>query len=264
MPRITKRVVDAIRPDPSGKDVFIWDGELRGFGVRMKPSGAGAYLIQYRNAEGRTRRLVVGKLGTLTPDEARDLARRKLAAVADGADPSAERHRVREAITIAELCDWYLRGASGHVKASTLAMDKSRIDRHVRPLIGRLTRADIAKLQADMPMCPTSRWWRLQIGYPGEVAAILKDDEEVLTRDNPRHRWNQGAANSNRPGVVVNLIDQRTGDSQPAQVQRRSGPDGSEMIDVLIADSWDRQARQGRFDGTMSDTWGPSRQGTRR
>jgi integrase len=155
MPRITKRVVDAIRPDPSGKDVFVWDGELRGFGVRMKPSGAGAYLIQYRNVEGRTRRLVVGKLGTLTPDEARDLARRKLAAVADGADPSAERHRVREAITVVELCDWYLRDASGHVKATTLAMDKSRIDRHVRPLIGRLTvasltRADIAKLQADI------------------------------------------------------------------------------------------------------------------
>ena len=41
LPKLTKRVVDAIRPDPEGhRDVFIWDSELRGFGVRMKPSGA--------------------------------------------------------------------------------------------------------------------------------------------------------------------------------------------------------------------------------
>ena len=74
MPRITKRVVDAIRPDPTGRDVFVWDsgdGALKGFGIRMKPSGAGAYIVQYRTGEGRTRRLAIGKVGTLTPDEAR-------------------------------------------------------------------------------------------------------------------------------------------------------------------------------------------------
>ena len=59
MPKITKRVVDALRPDPTGKDVFRWDagdGALKGFGLRMKPSGAASYFVQYRNREGRTRR----------------------------------------------------------------------------------------------------------------------------------------------------------------------------------------------------------------
>jgi hypothetical protein len=69
--RLTKRIVDAIRPDPAGRsDVFAWDSELRGFGLRVKPSGSASFLIQYRNTEGDTRRLVVGKVGTLTPDEA--------------------------------------------------------------------------------------------------------------------------------------------------------------------------------------------------
>ena len=86
MAKITKRAVDALRPKAGG-DVFAWDSELRGFGVRVKPSGTKAFLIQYRNAHGRTRRMVVGKVGTLTPDQARDIARDRLAAVAKGADP---------------------------------------------------------------------------------------------------------------------------------------------------------------------------------
>ncbi len=59
MVKIMKRTVDALQEEP-GRDVFGWDTELRGFGVRVKPSGVKTFLIQYRNAEGRTRRLVLG------------------------------------------------------------------------------------------------------------------------------------------------------------------------------------------------------------
>ena len=39
MPRITKRLIDALRPNQGAqKDLFAWDGELRGFGVRRKPN----------------------------------------------------------------------------------------------------------------------------------------------------------------------------------------------------------------------------------
>ena len=82
MAKIMKRTVDALQPEPD-RDVFKWDTELRGFGVRVKPSGVKSYLVQYRNAEGRTRRLVLGKHGALTPETARDIARKKLTAVAE-------------------------------------------------------------------------------------------------------------------------------------------------------------------------------------
>ncbi|MBV9826873.1 MAG: DUF4102 domain-containing protein, partial [Alphaproteobacteria bacterium] len=74
MPRLSKRVIDAIRPEPD-REVFAWDDALRGFGVRVMPSGTASYLIQYRTGEGRTRRLAIGKVGTLAPEEARALAR---------------------------------------------------------------------------------------------------------------------------------------------------------------------------------------------
>ncbi len=107
---------------------------------RWQPSGAAAYLVQYRTKEGRTRRLAIGKVGVLTPDEARTLAGEKLKEVAKGGDPSAERHRVRrEALTIAELADLYLAegpAAKPNKKASSWATDRSNIERHVKPLLG--------------------------------------------------------------------------------------------------------------------------------
>ena len=165
MPKLTKRVVDAIRPDRSGKDVFRWDagdGALKGFGIRMKPSGAASYLVQYRNKEGRTRRLVIGKVGTLTPDEARNLAGDALRAVARGSDPSAERHAVRGAVTVSELCDLYRAETKGRIKASTWCSDRSRIETHVKPLIGQftvrsLTTADIERMKADIIAGKTAR-----------------------------------------------------------------------------------------------------------
>ena len=165
MPKITKRLVDALRPDRNGKDVFVWDagdGALKGFGIRMKPSGAASYFVQYPNKEGRTRRLVIGKIGTLAPDEARRLAGDALRVAAKGGDPSAERHAVRGAITVADLCELYLADAKSRIKASTWVLDRSRIETHVKPLLGRLTvrgltASDIERMKAAIIAGKTAR-----------------------------------------------------------------------------------------------------------
>ncbi|MCR6631409.1 MAG: site-specific integrase [Magnetospirillum sp.] len=164
MSKITKRLVDGLKPDPAGKDLFVWDSELTGFGIRVKPSGAASYLIQYRTAHGQTRRLAFAKVGTLTPEEARATARDKLGEAAKGADPSAERKAARKAITVRELCDLYLAAVeAGEVagrrgktkKASTQTTDRGRIECHVKPLLGSravasLTLQDIERFQADV------------------------------------------------------------------------------------------------------------------
>lgn len=158
MPKLTKRVIDALAPDPSGRDVFVWDSELKGFGVRMKPTGSASFLTQYRTPQGKTRRLAFAKVGVLTPEEARGKARKLLAEVEGGADPSADRHADRTALTVGEVCDRYLEAARAGLvttrfgkakRPSTVAIDEGRIARHIKPLIGSKVAAELTRAQVQ-------------------------------------------------------------------------------------------------------------------
>jgi len=170
MTRLTKRIIDDLRPHPD-RDILAWDGELRGFGVRIKPSGAGTFIVQYRNSEGRSRRVTLGPIGVFTPEEARKLARGKLGDVARGSDPAEEKRATRAQPTVAEICDWYLeKSESGEllgrrrrpIAKATLALDRSRINTHVRQLIGNrvvgnLSVADLERFQADISAGKTAK-----------------------------------------------------------------------------------------------------------
>lgn len=159
MTKITKRIVDATIPTP-GRDAFVWDEELRGFGLRVLPSGAKSYILQYRTGGrgSQARRRVIGRHGVLTAEEARLRARRLLAEVADGGDPALRRDAGKTAITVGDIADLYLKEGPAekpNKKVSSWGTDRSNIQRHIKPLLGRksakaLTKADVAKFQADV------------------------------------------------------------------------------------------------------------------
>ena len=96
MPRLTKRTIDATAP-ARDHDVFVWDAELPGFGVRVKSSGVKSLIVKYRNRNGRSRRLTIGRYGVLTPEEGRQQARKILADAALGSDPAERRAADRAA-----------------------------------------------------------------------------------------------------------------------------------------------------------------------
>ena len=175
--KLTKRVVDALKaPEPSKVGVkvrehFLWDRELRGFGVQVMPSGLKSFVIQYRTPDGRPRRVVIGRYGLMTVEEARAVAHEKLVAVSKGIDPVAQDAKSAGRLTVAEICDWYITEAEAGrilgrrrraIKASTLAMDRSRIEAHIKPLLGRrqigsLKLGDIEGAQADIAAGKTSK-----------------------------------------------------------------------------------------------------------
>lgn len=161
MAKLTKRIVDAA--EINGRDYFIWDDELPGFGLRVFASGKRSYLIQYR-AAGRTRRYTIGLHGVWTPETARQEAKIQLGRIASGDNPAEERQLDHKAITVKELCELYVAdlntglilGKGGRPKKpTTIGTDTGRIERHIIPLVGSrrvkdLNKADINKVLKDI------------------------------------------------------------------------------------------------------------------
>jgi integrase len=155
--RLTKRSVEAL--EIQERDYLVWDGDMRGFGVRIYPSGKRTYLVQYRTGR-RTRRVTIGQHGVLTAEEARKLARQYLGDVARGSDPSAMRQAKRRAPTVAGLCDRFLEEyVDEHCKPTTARDYRSIIRRLIRPKLGPLqiaevTRADVVAFHHGLRETP--------------------------------------------------------------------------------------------------------------
>jgi len=156
--RLTKLVVDSTGPAKEpGKRLFLWDSALPGFGLLVMPSGVKTFIFQYRTAEGSTRRYTIGKLSdALTCEQARKIAKDKAVDVHNGFDPTGVKVSRRNAITVNELFDRYLASPTFARKAATTQpVDRGRIDRHLRPLLGsqiadQLTSDSVRQAQADI------------------------------------------------------------------------------------------------------------------
>lgn len=146
MSKLTKRDVDAFVVNEESKGTLLWDGELKGFGVRAFPSGTKKFIVQYRARSGKQRRMTIGAYGPLTVERARELAKSCLGKVAEGEDPAGDRRTQRDALDVSQLCDLYLEAAEAGLvlgrkgsgkKASTIYIDRGRIERHIKPILGK-------------------------------------------------------------------------------------------------------------------------------
>jgi integrase len=157
MAKLTKRVVDAALTREA--DSFIWDDELRGFGLRVYPSGKKVYVAQCR-ANGRLRRINIGVHGPMTAEVARKKAIELIAKAKNGGDPAAERDAERKATTVKELGERFLsQYVPNHCKLSTQAEYKRSVELFINPSFGSrrvrsLTTADIAELHGSMAHIP--------------------------------------------------------------------------------------------------------------
>lgn len=188
--KLTKRSVDALTPDEAG-DFFAWDTTLKGFGVRVWPTGRKAFMLKYRPAgQRRTKRVTIGAYGVLAVEEARDHARRYLGEIVDGADPALTRARARRAPTVAELGAEYLADVVLHRKPGT-AREYARLWRkHVSPAMGTttaatVTAADVKRLHHRLRETPYLA--NRVLALLGSFFAFAEREAVRPQHDNPAH-----------------------------------------------------------------------------
>ncbi|MBU6407888.1 MAG: tyrosine-type recombinase/integrase [Alphaproteobacteria bacterium] len=158
--RLSKRMIDAAVPADGG-ELWIWDAEVKGLFLRVYATGRKSFAIKYRTPQGRQRLHTIGPVGSpWTIELARKEALDVLVELTKGHDPQERRAAERGAMMVGTLIDAYL--SEGPIdkpnkRGSTWVIDRSNLDRHVRPLLGQkradaITAKDCADLQRAIAM----------------------------------------------------------------------------------------------------------------
>ena len=154
---LTERTIRDAKPGL--KPSILWDGAVKGLGVKIQPGGTKAFVLDYR-AGGKQRRVTLGRCSELSLRDARERAGAELVAIRAGeADPLARREARAAAPTVADgfarLFDEYAprRIADGRMSERTLADYRKQYRGTVGPALGKLkieavTRHDIERAVA--------------------------------------------------------------------------------------------------------------------
>ena len=151
---LTGRMIDATGKDiaPSGKDHFVWDPNMKGFGVRINGNSI-RWVCQYR-VNGRTRRESLGETSKVTEETARKIATIRFGKAAEGIDPVAEKakahvERKADKLTFGVLVNRFLAFKKGEVRHHTHRHLRCHLLRNFKSLekksIHSVKRADIAE-----------------------------------------------------------------------------------------------------------------------
>lgn len=108
MPKLTKTYIDKLTA-PADKEAFHWDTEIKGFGLRVTPTGKITYIVQGR-VNGSSPRISIGPHGVFTVDQAREVAREHLRSMRMGIDPRAiAKKEAAQRVTLRDVADAYKR-----------------------------------------------------------------------------------------------------------------------------------------------------------
>ena len=143
MPRITKRTVDALLP--AERERILWDDDIKGFGVRVHPTGRKVYIVKYRH-EGRSVKVTIGPHGPVTPAAARARAAEIVTLAKTGRDVAGKTPHTRGNATMAKLARRFMdEYAPAHLKPSTARLYRKIIDNRILPRLGKRRVSDIGK-----------------------------------------------------------------------------------------------------------------------
>ena len=134
----------------------VFDDKLKGFGVRVSPTGGKSFIFEYRpSGAGRSavkRRITIGRAENISTDDARLRAKKLLAEVVHGRDPAIERAAEKKMVRLIDVADLFMREhAEAKRKPRTASHYQQILDKHILPKFGAqklkdISRAEVAKL----------------------------------------------------------------------------------------------------------------------
>ena len=141
-----RRIRDA---KPSVKTRMLWDHRVKGLGVRITPSGAKSYILNYR-IDGEQHRATLGRTSETSLRAARERAGRELVKIRKGGPGPLQRSReAREAPTVNDGLDRFFneyvpqRMAVRRMGERTRYDYTKQADRTIRPKLGKLKIAHV-------------------------------------------------------------------------------------------------------------------------
>ena len=149
--RLTKKSVEAL--EATGKRYEVRDDDLPGFLVRVGVTGEKSFYLMYRAGKGRgaaKRRLALGSFPVVTVEQARKLAREKLALVTMGADPADALREEKATRSVASVLEQFL---AEHVRAKlkpgTVRCYEQQAAAHILPALGKLKITEVSARQVS-------------------------------------------------------------------------------------------------------------------
>jgi integrase len=135
--RLTPATARTAKPPRGNADHVYFDDDLPGFGLRVRASGARAWLVQYAIG-GRTRRMTLGSPAVVDITKARATAKDLLAQVRLGRDPAREKATAREkaAETFGALLPRFLERQRARLKPRSYQETERHLVAHAKPLHG--------------------------------------------------------------------------------------------------------------------------------
>lgn len=162
--KITDQFVERLKPD--AKPFEIRDPHLKGFLVRVQPSGAKTFYCEYR----RGQRMKLGRVGLTPASDARKEAMRLVLAEANGDDPGAQRRCNRQVVTWRDFLEEHYAPwvrEHHHAADSTLYRLHSTLASFLDMQLNRINHAEVER-------------WRTQRLRGGAKPATVDRDVSVL------------------------------------------------------------------------------------
>jgi integrase len=118
---------------------FIWDTEVKGFGLIITPAGSKSFILNYRNQDNRSRRKTIGKYGHVTVEQAREIAKELCYRISKGDDPVHQDEMQRKQLRFSEVAKKFMEEHSaGRNRPATHQSNRQVLDGLLLPYFGKM------------------------------------------------------------------------------------------------------------------------------